>query len=64
MKKFIIAIEETVSQTFDVLAENVDEALMIAQSKYRKCEFVLEPGELICKQIASVGDNPTEWTEF
>lgn len=64
MKKFIIAIEETVVQEFEVLAENSREALKIAEQKYRKGEFVLESGEVQFSQIASVGDEPSEWIEI
>ncbi len=64
MKKFIIAIEETVVQEFEVMAEDSIEALEIAEQKYRKGEFVLEPGEVQFRQMASVGDEPTEWMEF
>lgn len=64
MKKFIIAIEETVVQEFEVMAEDSIEALEIAEQKYRKGEFVLEPGEVQFRQMASVEDEPTEWMEF
>ena len=64
MKKFIIAIEETVVQEFEVTAENSIDALEIAEEKYHKGEFVLAPGEVQFRQMASVGDEPTEWMEF
>ncbi len=64
MKKFIIAIEETVVQEFEVMADDSIEALEIAEQKYRKGEFVLEPGEVQFRQMASIGDEPTEWMEF
>ena len=50
MKKFTIAIEETVVQEFE--------------EKYNKGEFVLAPGEVQFRQMASIGDDPTEWKEF
>ena len=64
MKKFIIAIEETVVQEFEVMAGDSIEALEIAEKKYHKGEFVLEPGEVQFRQMASVGDEQTEWMEF
>lgn len=64
MKKFIIAIEETVVEEFEVMAENSIEALEIAEQKYYNGEFVLEPGEVQFRQMASVGDEPTGWREF
>ncbi len=64
MKKFIIAIEESLVQEFEVSAENCFDALEIAERKYNSGEFVLEPGEPQFRQMASVGDEPTEWMEF
>ena len=64
MKKFTIAIEETVVQEFEVMAEDSIAALEIAEEKYYSGEFVLAPGEVQFRQMASVGDEPTEWMEF
>lgn len=66
MKKFAITIEEMVSQEFDVEAETAEEAMEIAEEKYKSGEFVLEPGGLTCKQMAitSPDDEATEWTVF
>lgn len=66
MKKFVVTIEETVSQGFEVEAETAENAMQIAKEKYRNGEFVLEPGELTCKQMAitSPEGEATEWTEF
>lgn len=64
MKKFVIAIEETVVKEFEVWAEESCEALNIAEEKYYNGEFVLNPGEAQFRQMASVGDEPTEWVEF
>ena len=66
MKEFTIIIEEIVSQPFVVEAESAEEAMQTAEDKYHNGEFVLEPGALICKQMAIVepDDEVTEWTEF
>lgn len=66
MKKYIITIEETVVQNFEIFAENEDEAYEIAKEKYRKGEIVLEPGELQYKQMAinTSNDEISEWIEF
>ena len=64
MKKFTIAIEETVVQEFEVWAEDCFEALGIAEEKYNKGEFVLAPREVQFRQMASVEDESTEWMEF
>lgn len=66
MKKFVIVIEEIVAQEFVVEADDVEQAMQIAESKYRRGEFVLAPGELVAKQMAVVKpDNEVrEWREF
>ena len=67
MKKFIVTIEEKVSEEFEVLAEDNEEAEKIAAEKYRNGEFVLEPGNLVAKQmeIHNVTDDKwTDWIEF
>lgn len=64
--KYIITIEEMVSEDFEVEAKNAEEAMNIAEEKYKKCEFVLEPGNLTFKQMAIISpeSDATEWTEF
>ena len=64
MKKFIITIEEMFANEFEVLAENSVEALDIAEQRYREGEFVVNRCQPRFKQIASAGDEPTEWMEF
>lgn len=66
MAKYTVTIEETVSQSFEVEAESAEEAMAIAEQKYNDGEFVLEPGELVSKQMAitSPDSETTEWTEF
>ncbi len=51
MKKYTITIEETISEDFEVIAESSEQAQAIAIEKYESGEFVLEPGNLIHKQI-------------
>lgn len=64
--KFKVAIEETVSQVFEVEAETAEEAMETAEKNYRNGKFVLEPGELTSKQMSIVEPESavTEWTEF
>lgn len=64
--KFVIAIEETVSEYFEVEAEDAEKAIKTAEEKYKKCEFVLEPGNLVYKQISIVepADEVSEWLPF
>lgn len=54
MKTFKILVEETVSEEFEILAQNEDEALKIAGQKYKTGELVLTPGELIGTEISVV----------
>lgn len=62
---FKVTIEEMVSETFEVEATNIEEAMQIAKEKYNNGEFVLEPGNLTCKQMMAEGDNETtEWIKF
>lgn len=64
--QFKITIEEMVSQSFNVEASTMEEAMEIAEAKYKSGEFVLEPGNLVAKQMMGEDDkgNCTEWTEF
>lgn len=62
-----VTIEETVSQTFDVYASTSEDALQIAALKYNDGELVLEPGNLINKQMCvedAANNSNAEWTEF
>ena len=66
-KKFEVTIEEMVSKTFLIEAQSDDEAMVIAIEKYKNGEFVLEPGNLVAKQMeihSLEKDTYTEWFEF
>jgi hypothetical protein len=66
-KKFIITIEEMVTEDFEVFAETEEEAVEIANEKYNSGEFVLEPGNLVSKQMEVhnvTDDEYTDWFEF
>lgn len=66
MKKYVVTIEETTSQNFDVMANNSEQAIAIAIEKYNLGELVLAPGNLIHKQmrVQSDANNFDEWIEF
>lgn len=66
MKSYFVTIEEQVSQTFEVKAENEQEARKTAEEKYRKGEFVLEPGEVTARRMMVTEPNDAEeiWTDF
>ena len=65
MKKYTVVIEETVAGEFEIIAETEKEALEIAHKKYKKNEFILEPGEVQCAQMAIVNSRREElkWIE-
>ena len=42
-KKWIITIEETISQDFEIEAEDIKKAMELAREKYKDGEFVVEP---------------------
>lgn len=66
MKRFVIAIEETVVQEFTVDANSAEEAMKLTKRLYRKGEYVLEPGEVQFRQMAITKPNSevTEWVKF
>jgi len=66
MKKYKISIEEHVSDSFEVEAENEEAAIKEAIRKYKKGEFVLEPGYVTDRLICiDKGENDTSgWLEF
>lgn len=66
MKRFVIAIEETVVQEFTVDADSAEEAMKLAERLYRKGEYVLEPGEVQFRQMAITepSSEVTEWIKY
>ncbi|MDE7207283.1 MAG: DpnD/PcfM family protein [Lachnospiraceae bacterium] len=66
-KLFQVVIEETVSEHFDVYANNMEEAIKIAEDQYNKGQFNLSPGNLIDKKLFVIDKDfnlEKEWTEF
>jgi hypothetical protein len=67
MKKFKITIEETVSETFDIEAETMEEAMEIAENEYNNGFLVVENPTLVAKQMMAEDEETneaTEWVEF
>ena len=67
MKTFKITIEEHVVGTFEVEANDIEEAMEVAERDYRNGYFVLEPGELVAKLMMAEDEETnetTEWVEF
>jgi len=65
-KKFVVAIEETIVHEFEIIADNPESAMKIAEDQYRKGFLVLSPGEVQFKQMAIVKpeNEATEWCVF
>jgi hypothetical protein len=66
MKKYVVIIEETVSEQFAVTADSEEDAGKIARERYNNTEFVLEPGNLTGRKMAvlSRDGEAAVWTEF
>lgn len=66
MKKYMISIEETIVQKFEVEAENDETALNNAKENYKEGIFTLENAEVQYRQIAIVEPlkDEIEWVEF
>lgn len=65
-KKIKVTIEEHISQTFEVEAADTEEAMKIAEQKYKEGEFVLSPGDVTYKCMSADDGNGdcTEWVKF
>lgn len=66
-KLFQITIEETISECFDIYANNIDEAIIISENKYKSGEFVLSPGTVTDRKISATNKDMSikkEWIEF
>ena len=61
---FKITIEEHVTETFEVEANSIEEAMDITENKYKNGEFVLENGNVTYRCMAAQEHIVTEWTEF
>lgn len=67
LKKFIVTIEETINQDFEVFAENEEQAFDIASQKYKSGDFILDNATCCHKQMAILPINNNQeshWTEF
>lgn len=62
-----IIIEEVINKAFWVEASSAEEAMQIAEDKYRAGEFVLDGDASVSYRQMCVDlpkDEQTEWTEF
>ena len=63
-KNFVVTIEETISQDFNVEANSLEEALEIARKKYRSCEFIVESESCTFAQAKARTEDASEMTEW
>lgn len=65
--KYYVTIEEMVSKAFEVETDDACKVAQITERKYKCGEFILDPGNLVCKQMMVEDENnisATEWMEF
>ena len=66
MRKIKVTIEEHISQTFEIEADTIEQAMQIAENKYISGEYVLENSCVTAKLMSADDGNGdcTEWVEF
>lgn len=63
--KITVTIEKHISQPFEVETDTLEEAMQIAEDKYRSGEFVLENANVTARlMMAENNYETTEWEEF
>lgn len=66
MKVYNITIEEHISETFEIEAESMEEAMRIAEKEYYNEEFIIGPNVTARLMQGATEDynEVTEWVEF
>ena len=65
MKKYIVTIEETLDDDFEVMANSPEEALRIAEEKYWSCDFIVGPNVTYRQMsVQKPSEEVTSWLEF
>ena len=66
MRKIKVTIEEHISETYEIEADNIEEAMQIAEERYWNGEYVLGSEASVTARLMSADDGKdcTEWTEF
>lgn len=66
-KVFKVTIEEHISETFEVEAADIEEAMQLAEERYWKGEYVLASEASVNARLMSANDgngDETDWVEF
>ena len=66
-KVFKITIEEHISESFEIEAIDIEEAMQLAEERYQKGEYVLDGEANVSARLMSAEDDNgdfTEWVEF
>jgi len=61
MEKFKVVVEETISQTFEIEAEDFEKATEILRSRYAEGSIVLDNASRTFVQYAFLEPDPSEW---
>ena len=68
MAKFYVTIEEHYTQTFEIEAADIEEAMEIAEDKYTTGELTVDVDTYPTAQLMMAedesGTDSTEWVEF
>ena len=67
METFYVTIEEHHTQVFEVQAEDMEEAMEIAEARYNNGEFNVRSNDPQAKLMMAEnesGEDSTEWVEF
>lgn len=67
MKKIKVTIEEHIVQSFEIEADSIEEAMELAENKYKNGDIVLESGEVHTRLMNAEDPETydvTEWKEF
>ena len=67
MSKIKVTIEEHISKSFYIEAEDTGEAMEIAEEKYKSGEFIVDPCAPTARLMMAEdteNDEMTEWVEF
>lgn len=52
MKKYSIEVMEVLSRVVDIVAEDAEEAMIIAKAMYRNCDIVLDASDYVLTEFS------------